>query len=129
MGIIAESMVEYAQPLLDDTDGSHEQIQTAMSIAQMCWNLALMPESEQGELLDKMRPSLGMDDSEFAEFRKSVVAPMIARHREMFPLMAKHGIQALRTGPSRSAKKYPGTGRNEPCPCNSGNKYKRCCGR
>lgn len=26
-------------------------------------------------------------------------------------------------------KKYPGTGRNEPCPCGSGKKYKKCCGR
>lgn len=22
---------------------------------------------------------------------------------------------------------YPKTGRNEPCPCGSGNKYKKCC--
>lgn len=26
-------------------------------------------------------------------------------------------------------KKYPKTGRNEPCPCGSGKKYKKCCGR
>lgn len=24
--------------------------------------------------------------------------------------------------------KYPGTGRNAPCPCGSGKKYKKCCG-
>lgn len=24
---------------------------------------------------------------------------------------------------------YPGTGRNEKCPCGSGKKYKKCCGR
>ena len=23
---------------------------------------------------------------------------------------------------------YPGVGRNDPCPCGSGLKYKRCCG-
>jgi uncharacterized protein YecA (UPF0149 family) len=25
--------------------------------------------------------------------------------------------------------KYPGTGRYDPCPCNSGEKYKFCCGK
>ncbi|MDI6740179.1 MAG: SEC-C metal-binding domain-containing protein, partial [Candidatus Edwardsbacteria bacterium] len=25
-------------------------------------------------------------------------------------------------------EKYPGTGRNQPCPCRSGRKYKKCCG-
>lgn len=27
------------------------------------------------------------------------------------------------------SKKYPGTGRNAPCPCGSGLKYKKCCGK
>ena len=56
MGLMAESMVAYAQPLLDETDGSHEQMQNAMSIAQMCWNLALLNEPEQEEMLASMRP-------------------------------------------------------------------------
>ncbi|MGE5152396.1 MAG: SEC-C metal-binding domain-containing protein [Bdellovibrio bacteriovorus] len=30
---------------------------------------------------------------------------------------------------ARVVKKFPGTGRNEPCPCGSGRKYKLCCGR
>ena len=128
MGAIAESMVEYAQPLLDETDGSHEQMQNALSIAQMCWNLALLPESEQEEMLAQMRPALKMDDAEFAGFRNSVIAPMISRHHEMFPNMPRLDSQTT-TAVSPSEKRYPGTGRNEPCPCNSGKKYKRCCGR
>jgi uncharacterized protein YecA (UPF0149 family) len=24
---------------------------------------------------------------------------------------------------------YPGVGRNDPCPCGSGRKFKKCCGR
>jgi uncharacterized protein YecA (UPF0149 family) len=122
-------MVEYAQPLLDETDGSHEQMQTAMSIAQMCWNLALLPEPEQEEMLAQMRPAFNMDDTEFADFQNSVIAPMISRHLEMFPNMMRQGSQTTTAGVSPSEKKYPGTGRNEPCPCNSGKKYKRCCGR
>ncbi|MDZ7699008.1 MAG: hypothetical protein U5R49_19470 [Deltaproteobacteria bacterium] len=48
-------MVEYAQPLLDATDGSNEQMQNALSIAQMCWNLALLPEIEQEESIAAMQ--------------------------------------------------------------------------
>ena len=29
---------------------------------------------------------------------------------------------------SAGKEKYPGTGRNNPCPCDSGKKYKKCCG-
>ena len=128
MGAMAESMVEYAQPLLDETDGSREQMENALSIAQMCWNLALLPESEQEELLAEMRPALKMDDAEFAGFRNSVIARMISRHHEMFPNVVRLESQTTK-GASPSEKKYPGTGRNKPCPCNSGKKYKRCCGR
>ena len=69
MGLMAESMVAYEQPLLDETDGSQEQMQNALSIAQMCWNLALLSGTEQEEMLASMRPALKMDDAEFAGIR------------------------------------------------------------
>jgi len=33
-------------------------------------------------------------------------------------------------GESRAAKQHPAgkTGRNQPCPCGSGKKFKKCCG-
>ncbi len=45
MGAIAESMVAYAQPLLDGTDGTAADMQKAFTLAQVCWNLALLPSS------------------------------------------------------------------------------------
>jgi hypothetical protein len=77
-----------------------------------------------------------MDDEEFDIFRRSVVAPMIQRHKEMFPRM--HGGLSLgrsESGPSPPAhpakagrgERYPGTPPHAPCPCNSGEKYKFCC--
>ena len=127
MGVMAESMVAYAQPLLDEADGSQEQMSNAFSIAQMCWNLALLPGDEREESLAEMRPALKMDDAEFTRFRKSVIVPMIRRHHEMFPNMQRLNSQTTHSYPR--GKKYPGTGRNDPCPCNSGKKYKRCCGK
>lgn len=134
MGAIADAFVAYAQPLIDMTDGSQEQLNKAMAITQLCWNLALQPEDEQEQLLSDVRPGLHMDEDEFNEFRASVLVPMIQRHREMFPLLHQRGPIA----PSpfdpfpppvarATGEAYPGAQPYEPCPCNSGRKYKFCC--
>jgi SEC-C motif len=138
MGAIAEAFVAFAQPLLDQTDGSQEQLNKAFAISQLCYNLALLPEDKRDTTLGEMRSSLQMDDEEFDAFRRSVVIPMIRRHQEMFPLL--HGRDSavssqsgppLRTQPSVAgpSEAYPGTDRYAPCPCNSGEKYKFCCGK
>ena len=87
MGAMAEAFVAYAQPLLDQTDGSDEQLNKAFAISQLCYNLALLPEDQRDTMLDEMRQDLRMDDGEFADFRRSVIDPMIRRHEEMFPGM------------------------------------------
>jgi uncharacterized protein YecA (UPF0149 family) len=139
MGAIADAMLRYAQPLLDATDGSPEQIQKALTLSEMCWNLAISPKDTREEFLVSMQPALRMDDDEFAEFRRTVATPMIRRHQEMFPgLQRQEGTNPAERVPGlaapwppirRSVKKYAGTGRNERCPCGSGKKYKVCCGR
>ena len=138
MGAIAEGFVAYAQPLLDQTDGSEEQLNKALTISQLCFNLALLPEDGRDTMLSEMRPSLQMDEEEFDEFRRSIIVPMIRRHQEMFPLMHRRGsTDPSQSGPSlraqprmaAAAETYPGTDRYAPCPCNSGQKYKFCCGR
>jgi uncharacterized protein YecA (UPF0149 family) len=137
MGAIAEALVAYAQPLLDQTDGSVEEMNKAFSFGTLCYNLALLPEDERERALNEMRPDLKMDDEEFDVFRRSIVVPMIRRHQEMFPQMHRRLATALsQSGPSlwsqpktaAAGEKYPGTDRYAPCPCNSGEKYKFCCG-
>ena len=56
MGAIAEAFVAYAQPLLDQTDGSEEQLNKAFAISQLCYNLALLPDDERDTMLSEMRP-------------------------------------------------------------------------
>ena len=75
MGAIAEAFVAYAQPLLDQTDGSQEQLQRAFSITPLCYNLALLPDDSRDEMLGEMQQSLKMDDEEFAAFRQSIILP------------------------------------------------------
>ena len=143
MGAIAEALVAYAQPLLDQTDGSEGQLNKAFAISQLCYNLALMPEDSWDRALSEMRPSLEMNDEEFDDFRRSIVVPMIRRHQEMFPQMHRQGSTGFSqsdpspSGPSvrarprmsASAEPHSGIDRYAPCPCNSGKKYKFCCGR
>ena len=136
MGAIADAIVAYAQPLLDQTDGSYEQMNKALSITQLCYNLALLPEDRREPTLRDMRTALNMDEAEFDEFRRSIVAPMVRRHEEMFPLMHRRlAMNAAQSSPSpraqpriaATAQSSP-TDRYAPCPCNSGEKYKFCCG-
>src|ERR1700680_3702974 len=87
MGAIAEAFVAYSQPLLDQTDGSQEQLNKAFAISQLCFNLALLPDDKRDTTLSEMRTTLQMDDEEFDAFRRSIVIPMIRRHQEMFPRM------------------------------------------
>src|SRR2546426_553668 len=87
MGAIAEAFAAYAQPLLDQTDGSAEDLQKALTIGQLCYNLALLPEDSRDQTLSEMKSDLKMDDEEFDDFRRSIVVPMIRRHQEMFPQM------------------------------------------
>ena len=139
MGAIADAMSRFAQPLLAATDGSPEQVRRAFMLGQLCWNLAVTPEESRDRFLAEMQPALNLDDAEFQEFKRTVVAPMIRRHQEMFPTMGHPGSRAhshavlspaiAAPAPRRPVKKYAGTGRNEPCPCGSGKKYKVCCGR
>jgi hypothetical protein len=161
MGAIADAFVAYGKPLIDQTDGSPEELDKALQMTQLCYNLALLPEESRDKVLGEFRSTVNMDDEEFDAFRRSFIAPMIQRHQEMFPRLHRRtgsdflesGIapQAQR-GMAASAEKYPGTDRYAPspqanpktaasakkppaidryapCPCNSGEKYKFCCGK
>jgi uncharacterized protein YecA (UPF0149 family) len=138
MGAMAEAIVAYAQPLIDETDGSTEQVNKALSISQVCWNIALLPEEKRQSSINSLREALSMDDTELEDFQRSILMPMIRRHEEMFPKL--HQRESIKPphwepglSPLPSAKSPKGKsqepGRYDPCPCNSGRKYKFCCGR
>ena len=138
MGAMAEAFVAYAQPLLDQTDGSQEQLQNAFALSQLCYNLALLPEASRDKMLSEMRPDLTMDDEEFDAFRRSIIDPMIRRHQDMFPRLHQRvataspqsePLRQAHPGTAESARTNPGTDRYAPCPCGSGEKYKFCCGK
>jgi hypothetical protein len=58
----------------------------------------------------------------FSARHRRLTARLAERNKQMVELASDH---LRRRAPARSA---PRAGRNEPCPCGSGKKYKRCCG-
>jgi uncharacterized protein YecA (UPF0149 family) len=120
----------YAQPLLDKTDGSIEQVNKALELSQACWNLAIIPEEERRSAIDDMRLSLNMSQSEIDDFESSVLTPMILRHQAMFPgLHQRHLFESPDRMDVLPQEDVAPPDRYAPCPCNSGKKYKFCCGR
>lgn len=63
---MAESRLEYGQPVPEGTDGSQEPTRHALSIAQMRWNRALRLELKQEKaLLVTMRAMFKNNEAEF----------------------------------------------------------------
>ena len=94
----ADAMVAYAQPLLDATDGSEEQLQKAMTIAMACWNAALTPDEGRDSFFEVIRESLGMTPEEFAALRRETLDPLVLRHHEMFPELRERARLAFDSG-------------------------------
>lgn len=141
MGALAEAIVAYAQPLLDQTDGSIEQMNKAMTLGQCCYNLALLSEDGREEVLRGLRTDFEMGEAEFDEFRRSIIDPMIRRHEQMFPRLHNRGsaglwgadfppLESSEPPVAKAPAKAPASpDRYAPCPCGSGEKYKFCCGK
>ena len=69
------------------------------------------------------RPMLPIDPVEDAATLATahdMIPPAIVAIRQFWRARDPFPAAPLRTGPK--------TGRNDPCPCGSGRKYKRCCG-
>ena len=143
MGAMGDRFGAYVQPLIDDTDGSMEQVERAMDLGMMCWNLGSLPEGERNDFIESMKVTMNMDDAGFEQIKQGIILPMIQRRLEMFPdrvhyPSAQESRRADRQAsspwtlesPSKPASPAPTkTGRYDPCPCNSGRKYKFCCGQ
>ena len=62
----------------------------------------------------------------WAAYQKRYGSELLAAHARRFREEIRPEIRRLARTPRRRTAKV---GRNEPCPCGSGKKYKRCCGR
>jgi len=73
------------------------------------------------------------DDEGVVEFIASYVLDGLKdEHHETARFIKKDGAWLYESGDIKTAtvvRASPKVGRNEPCPCGSGKKYKQCCGR
>ena len=91
----AQQIADFAQPLIDGSNGDYPSVQKAMSLGMLFWNLALCKEGERREemLADVMANTMKLDQREQEDFR-ALAESMVERHRQMFPEM-HHGVRAL----------------------------------
>jgi uncharacterized protein len=132
--------------LLEDDDGivhANDWAQGFMWGVEMrreAWGELFDDEEHQGLLLaililvDEHNPDPEMrpyKEPVSAELREELVVGAAAAVRFIYDYFAAHRRMDAATaynkfGPQR---KQPKIGRNDPCPCASGKKYKRCCGQ
>jgi len=67
-----------------------------------------------------------VEDIQLEVSRVCLLAELMERPEERKNLSSSHGGSPVKKQPVRADKKI---GRNDPCPCGSGKKYKNCCGQ
>ena len=86
----ASQMMAFAQPLLDETDGSQEQMNRMFQLAAIFWNLALFRDGEErDQQIDDLLDSFKLEGQARSDFAQKARA-MVERHRTMFPHLHRH---------------------------------------
>ena len=75
------------------------------------------------QMFDNMMATINAEISNFllnAEIRQNI------EREEIKNIRTNDGKEGVKATPKKATKKV---GRNDPCPCGSGKKYKQCCGK
>ncbi|MGM8365293.1 SEC-C metal-binding domain-containing protein [Virgibacillus sp. W0181] len=105
-----------------------QDYEKAMSILETGLNISgLIDKEDVLERLTDLYTNMGMDQKAADAEREIEVIKNEKQKKNL------ENIQALNEMIEQSSKSMPvkrqKTGRNDPCPCGSGKKYKKCCGR
>lgn len=73
-----------------------------------------------------IRKSLQTGEIDIEDFRKQILTMELPSEAMRFDLL-KQLADIKPSAPQKEKQKK--VGRNDPCPCGSGKKYKRCCGK
>jgi Mlc titration factor MtfA (ptsG expression regulator) len=120
--------------LIDKTDGSVDGIPSVLLEKQYSIPWIDLINKKIDEIYDgksDINPYGGTDRAEFfsvvSEYFFERPKLLAKNHPDLYNLLEKIFKQDIA---SRSLSKKKGKiGRNSPCPCNSGKKFKKCCGR
>ena len=75
------------------------------------------------QIFDAMQDSI---DEQIANFLLHMQITQNVEPKQQKPIMTNDGKEHLKAKPKKNESKV---GRNDPCPCGSGKKYKQCCGK
>lgn len=111
--------------LLPDHRANHDQKETRNWAAKSTWDRLEIVETEKGG---------ENDDTGIVEFiAYYTVKGERTRHHERATFVKVDGDWFFDDGegvlPQQVVRAEPKVGRNDPCPCNSGKKFKKCCGK
>lgn len=96
------------------------------SNAQMAVNMIFTMMDIYNRTSDLSEEEIAGIDDDAPDLIPELVAMILAETRGIDPFAGEEAVEADVVLPFR-APKLPG--RNDPCPCGSGRKYKACCGR
>jgi preprotein translocase subunit SecA len=98
-----------------------------------------LTEANAGEGTDIRNASLDPlhPQSQYADYLLGVFQDVVRKDPDYVARLARHYEMFKRTEPPQPELFVPktaynarsGVGRNDPCPCGSGKKYKKCCGK
>jgi hypothetical protein len=83
-GGFADSLALLAEPLLEHSDGSLEQVQKAMSVAAVAWNIGLLPRDQQLAAIDETIAESSMETRDKENF-VLLLTGLVARFNELYP--------------------------------------------
>jgi uncharacterized protein len=118
------------KPSLDDVRLWANGFWKAMRLAPDAWTM-LAEDKRTQPLLGILSGFVALDDPEFvpADNIDELLDEGAALIPRVITVLHKISLERAREHVTARPVRAPKIGRNDPCPCGSGQKYKRCCGR
>lgn len=123
-----------------ETEDGSKRLDAEGWTSGFCEAMGLCPDAWEpvwiSELAGQMRPILllGADDidvtdEEMAQLNDPAAREKLAKTVEAaMPALYRYWLPLRRSATQPVQREAPKTGRNDPCPCGSGRKFKKCCG-
>ncbi len=99
---MSEVLLEFANPLLDDSD-SNKSFRGKITMAAFCWNLALMPSNEQKAEINKFMDEISGRDAIKCDSLQEILHVLVDRKKALFThdnrLIVNYEIIQEKAGP------------------------------
>ena len=103
---------------------SMEQLREGIGLRGYAQTNPLQAYAMEGyQIFEAMQDSV---DSQIANFLLNMHITQNVEAKSQKPIITNDGKEHIKAKPKKNEKKV---GRNDPCPCGSGKKYKMCCGK